>query len=162
MKLDEFTIRPIRPEDNAAMAEIIRVVMTSYGLDRPGSAIYDEEVATMAESYKRTGAAYFVAEREGEILAGGGIAPLEGGTADICELRKMYARPEARGLGLGRRLLETCLEAARDQGYRQCYIETISEMTDARRLYERNGFTQVCRQGETGHFVCDTSYVRDL
>ena len=159
----DFVIRPIRPEDNEGVADVIRTVMTSYGLDRPGSAMHDAEVNRMAEEYGQRGTAYFVAERDGKIWAGGGIAPLIAGEPGTCELRKMYSLPEARGIGLGKRLLETCLAAAKKMGYKRCYLETIAEMTDARRLYERSGFVQSrSAQGETGHFACDVWYVREL
>jgi len=159
----DYVIRPIRAEDDEAVASIIRTVMTSYGLDRPGSAMHDAEVSAMAAEYGQPGRAYFVAEKDGEIWAAGGVAPLEGGDAGTCELRKMYSRSEVRGIGLGKRLLETCLAAARELGYKRCYLETLSEMAEARRLYERSGFVRAREpRGDTGHFVCDIWYVREL
>ena len=88
---------------------------------------------------------------------------MAGGEPDVCELRKMYLRPEARGLGIGRAMLTRCLEMARQLGYKRMYLETRQTMREARRLYERNGFAPVGKPiGHTGHFGCDAWYVRDL
>ncbi|HWS72665.1 MAG TPA: GNAT family N-acetyltransferase, partial [Thermoanaerobaculia bacterium] len=80
-----------------------------------------------------------------------------------CELRKMYFRPEARGRGLGQLMLERCLTAARELGFRTCYLETLQSMGAARRMYEKNGFRQLAkRRGKTGHDTCDAFYERKL
>lgn len=159
----EIVLRPIAPADDAAVARIIRTVMPEFGADGPGFAIHDPEVAHMSRAYDLPGSAYFVAECGGEVLGGAGIAPLEAGDAAVCELRKMYFLPALRGRGAGQALIERCLKAARDLGYRQCYIETLANMHAAQRLYERNGFRPIpAPLGSTGHFGCDRYYLLDL
>ena len=74
---DTFHIRPIEPRDNTAMAAIIRSVMPEFGADGPGFAIHDAEVNTMYEAYAQPRSSYFVVERDGMVIGGGGIAPLE-------------------------------------------------------------------------------------
>ena len=96
-----FIIRPITPADNAAVAGVIRTVMPEFGADGPGFAIHDKEVGDMAAAYAQPGCAYFVVERNGRVCGGGGVAPLDDPEPGICELRKMYFLPEARGLGAG-------------------------------------------------------------
>jgi putative acetyltransferase len=97
------------------------------------------------------------------VSGGGGIAPLDGGAREVCELRKMYFLPELRGLGVGRRVLDRCLATARELGYRQCYLETLTGMDAAKRLYERTGFRRLDAPcGATGHFGCDAWYALDL
>jgi len=161
--LDETVIRRISAEDDHAIEGIIRSVMTSFDLDRTGSALHDPEVSEMAAAYSEPGHAYFVTELNGEIVAGAGIGPLAGGDGTICELRKMYALPLARGRGIGKKLLMLCLDEARKLGYRTCYIETIEQMTDARHLYMKVGFTRLDRpMGDTGHCACDMWYSLDL
>lgn len=83
-------IRPILPEDNAAIARIIRTVMPEFGASGKGFAIHDEEVDDMYAAYNRPRCAYFVCEDHDSIVGGGGIAPLEGGDSGTCELKKMY------------------------------------------------------------------------
>jgi putative acetyltransferase len=163
MTMSAFEIRPIRAEDDAAVASVIRTVMPEFGACGSGFAINDPEVDWMHRAYGAPRSAYFVVEREGRVCGGGGIAPLEGGDADTCELRKMYFLPELRGLGAGAALMARCLEAARGVGFRRCYIETLTGMDAAMRLYERTGFRRIdAPLGATGHGGCDRYYMLDL
>lgn len=158
-----ITIRPIQPNDSPALANIIRTVMPEFGASGPGFAIHDAEVNDMYKAYSRPRTAYFVCEIDGKVLGGGGVAPLDGGDPAICELKKMYFLPEARGKGRGREVLAKCLAAASAIGFRQCYLETFNTMKNAMALYERNGFKKIPGQlGSTGHFGCDTFYMRPL
>ena len=157
-----FTIRPIAARDDAAVAAIIRTVMPEFGADGPGFAIHDAEVGAMHAAYAKSGCAYFVVELEGKVHGGGGIAPLDGETG-VCELRKMYFLPELRGLGAGSALIIRCLDAARELGYRQCYLETLTGMDAAQRLYQKHGFARIpAAMGSTGHFSCNRFYLLDL
>ena len=160
---EAFSLRPITPADDAAMARIIRTVMPEFGAGGCGFAINDPEVDWMSKAYAAPRHAYFVLEQDGEVLGGGGIAPLEGGEAVTCELRKMYFLPEARGLGAGAAMMARCLDAARAAGFRQCYLETLTGMDAAMRLYERSGFRRIDGpMGNTGHGGCNTFYLREL
>jgi putative acetyltransferase len=168
-----YTIRPITPTDRKAVARLIRTVMPEFGAEGPGYAILDPEVDDMFTAYRGKRAAYWVVslvrgasplEQGGvEVVGGGGFAPLTGGDDQTCELRKMYFYANVRGLGLGQDVLTRTLEGARRAGYKRMYLETLARMTQARSLYERNGFTRLegpC--GKTGHFGCDAYYARDL
>jgi putative acetyltransferase len=157
-----FTIRPIESRDDAAVAAIIRAVMPEFGADGPGFAIHDAEVGAMHAAYAQSGCAYFVVELDGKVCGGGGVAPLDG-EADTCELRKMYFLPELRGRGAGDALMRQCLETARALGYRRCYLETLTGMDAAQKLYARHGFARIhAAMGATGHFSCDRFYLRNL
>ncbi|GHA73406.1 GNAT family N-acetyltransferase [Cognatilysobacter bugurensis] len=161
--MNAFEIRPIRADDDATIASIIRTVMPEFGACGAGFAINDPEVDWMHRAYNAPRSAYFVVEREDRVCGGAGIAPLEGGDADTCELRKMYFLPELRGLGAGAAMMSRCLQAARGFGFRRCYIETLTGMDAAMRLYERTGFRRVdASLGATGHGGCDRYYVLDL
>ena len=158
-----FTMRPIEPRDDAAVARIIRTVMPEFGADGPGFAIHDAEVDTMSSAYARPRCAYFVIEIDGEVQGGAGVAPLDAGDPDVCELRKMYFMPALRGLGAGRAAIERCIDAARAFGFRQCYLETLTGMDAAQKLYLANGFRRIPHSmGNTGHHSCDRFYLRDL
>jgi putative acetyltransferase len=160
---ENFLIRPITPGDNAAMAAIIRAVMPEFGADGPGFAIHDAEVDAMHESYSQPRSSYFVVERDGAVIGGAGVAPLEGGEPDVCELRKMYFLPAARGIGAGSAMMQRCLDAARADGFKRCYLETLTGMDAAQTLYRRSGFTALCSaMGGTGHHGCDRYFIRDL
>ena len=160
--------RPITPADDAAVAAIIRAVMPAFGADGPGFAIHDPEVDAMSAAYAVPGAAYFVVEDgAGRVIGGGGIAKLEGGPdaieGGVCELKKMYFLPEARGTGTGESLLRHCLKVAKDLGYRTCYLETLTGMDAAQKLYRKVGFQALCApMGNTGHHGCDRWFSMEL
>jgi putative acetyltransferase len=156
-------IRPIRPADDPAMAAIIREVMTSFGAYGPGYSINDPEVDAMSAHYPEPRAAFFVVLQGGRVLGGGGIGPLTGAEVDVCELRKMYFLPVLRGRGLGEKLLRRCLDAARERGYRRCYLETLTGMDAAMKLYTKTGFKPLCGPlGTTGHSGCNRYYLLEL
>ncbi len=159
----DFLIRPAEPRDDEALAAIIRSVMPEFGADGPGFALHDAEVDTMYEAYARPRRSYFVVERNDVVLGGGGVAPLEGGEADVCELRKMYFLPSARHIGAGAAMMQRCLDAGRRHGFRRCYLETLTGMDAAAALYRRSGFHPLrTPMGGTGHFSCDRFFLRDL
>ena len=156
-------IRPVRPSDNKAIASIIRTVMPEFGAGRSGTAINDAEVDSIYEAYTQPRTAYFVCEVDGKVVGGGGVAPLTDSKENICELRKMYFLPEGRGKGFGRKVLDSCVQAATDIGFDVCYLETFSTMHDAMALYEKRGFKKIqAPLGNTGHFACDQFYTIDL
>jgi putative acetyltransferase len=156
-------LRPIEPRDDAAVAAIIRQVMTEFGASGPGFAIHDAEVDHMCAAYRAPGCAYFVWERDGRVIGGAGVAPLAGGEAGTCELRKMYFLPEARGAGLGAAMLRQCLTSARLLGYRRVYLETLTGMDAAQKLYGSLGFQPLCGpEGATGHSGCNRFYALEL
>ncbi|MEP6634538.1 MAG: GNAT family N-acetyltransferase [Luteimonas sp.] len=158
-----FTIRPIETRDDAAIATIIRSVMPEFGAVGDGFAINDPEVDWMTRAYAAPRAAYFVVECEDIVVGGGGIAQLERGDGDTCELRKMYFLPEARGIGAGSALMTRCLAAARAAGFSRCYLETLRGMDAAMKLYERSGFNRIgAPRGQTGHGGCNTFYLLEL
>ena len=160
---DTFTLRPIEPRDDIAVAAIIRTVMPEFGASGPGFAIHDAEVDSMSAAYARPRSAYFVIALENKVIGGGGIASLENGPPDVCELRKMYFLREARGLGAGHALMLRCLDSARAHGFARCYLETLTGMDAAQALYARHDFIRLERpMGGTGHFSCDRFFIRDL
>lgn len=160
-----WILRPIRPADDAAIAATIREVMTEHRCSGEGFAIHDAEVQRMSAHYAAADTRYFVVEHAREVLGGAGFARLAGSGPDaaICELRKMYFRPQTRGLGLGRALLELLLDEMRTAGYRRCYLETTSWMQRAQQLYRRCGFQPLPgAMGATGHHGCNAFFARDL
>jgi putative acetyltransferase len=163
MSTRPFDLRPIRSEDDASIAAIIRAVMPEFGADGPGFAIHDPEVNQMSLAYAGSRCAYYVVEIEGHVVGGGGIAPLQGGDVSMAELRKMYFLQQARGLGAGSALLRHLLSIAKKVGFSQVYLETLTGMDAAQRLYTHIGFRRLEKQlGATGHFGCNRYYLLDL
>lgn len=163
MSVSDWLFRPIRPDDDAAVARLIRAVMPEFGAVGPGFAITDPEVDGMSAAYARPRHAYYVLTHEERVVGGGGIAPLIGADPTVCELRKMYFLPEARGRGLGEQMLRRCVTFAREAGFRTVYLETLTGMDAAMRLYERLGFQpREGPLGATGHCGCNRFYTLAL
>ena len=158
-----YEIRLIQPQDNPALKDIIHMVMPEFGAGGPGFAIHDPEVEAMFEKYSQSRHAYFVVMREGRVLGGAGLAPLEGVDEPICELQKMYFLPELRGSGAAADLLAICLQKAKELGFQSCYIETLKNMSAAQKLYLKSGFEYIPESmGRTGHFGCNTFLLKSL
>jgi len=154
-----FSLRPIEARDNTAVAHLIRTVMTEFGAIGKGFSIEDPEVDNMADAYANDRSAYYVLTADDRIVGCGGIAPLAGGAPPVCELKKMYFHPEARGHGWGKRLVERLEQAARERGFDTVYLETLARMESANHLYRQLGFSQIDGAvGCTGHSGCDLFY----
>ena len=162
--MENLRIRAIQKRDDSALTRIIRKALGEFDADRPGFASHDPETRAMYAAYRaRRRAFYVVVTSTGQVVGGGGIAPLGGGRPGTCELRKMYFLRSIRGRGMGRRLLRRCLRRAKALGYAQCYLETLARMKAARRLYESEGFREIpAPRGKTGHFGCDAWYLKRL
>jgi putative acetyltransferase len=159
----KFIIRRIEERDDKAVQKIIETVMTEFGAVGQGFSIMDTEVKSMFESYTNDSSAFFVVEIDDKIAGGAGIAQLEGNDENICELKKMYIMPNARGKGAGKKLIEECLKAAKDLGYKFCYLETLSNMKSANILYEKYGFKRLPNPlGNTGHFGCNKLFLKEI
>jgi putative acetyltransferase len=161
----DIVFRPILPEDDEAVARLIRSVMTEYNCTDEGYSIHDPELDTMYENFNRDRAIYWVVihPTTGGIAGGGGIGPLTGAEAGTCELKKMYFYPELRGFGLGKRMVLQCLDAARKMGFRTCYLETVDRMKRANKLYQKMGFRRLdAPMGNTGHVSCEGWYAREI
>ncbi len=153
--MKNWVIRLIKKEDNQAVAKLIRSVFDEMEIPKVGTAYEDPYLDLMFEEYNKPKSAYFVVENEGEIVGCAGIAALENGDPKISELQKMYFLPETRGLGIGSKMMETCLEEARKFGFEKCYIETMPFMHAAQKLYKKSGFEYLdAPLGNTGHSSC--------
>ncbi len=99
------------------------------------------ELATLPGAYAPPGGAVWLAYVAGALAGCVGFRPHEGERA--CEMKRLWLRPAYRKLGLGRRLTETCIEAARGAGYRTICLDTLSFMDVARALYASLGFHEI-------------------
>ena len=148
-------IRDLEPADNIAIASVIRDTLTEFGANRPGTVYFDPTTDDLFSLFRKKGSYYQVAMIDGVIVGGGGIYPSDGLPGNTCELVKMYLLPSARGLGLGKKMIAACLENAKQMGYQQVYLETMPELKDALKTYEKFGFTYLDGPlGNTGHFGC--------
>ena len=159
----EVVIRQIKEEDNPLIASVIRASLAEFGANKPGTVFFDETTDHLYELFQQPGTLYLIAEVEDSILGGAGIYPSPGLPDRTCELVKMYLRPQARGKGLGKLLIDKCLQFAKSFGYDQVYIETMPELKKAVSVYEKFGFEYLNGPlGNTGHFGCDIWMLKQL
>ena len=161
--MNHIVIREIQKRDNPAIATIVRTVLIEMGAPKVGTAYADLHLDFLFETYSEPKSVYFVIENNEKIIGGAGIGPLENEENSICELQKMYFLPEARGIGLGTQMMERCLKAAKDFGYKKCYLETLPTMLAAQKLYQKAGFEYLCEPlGVTGHTSCPVWMLKEL
>lgn len=159
----EMIFRPIEARDNIAIAEIIRNSFRENKIDHlEGVSLHDPELERLSEVYNQPASGYWVAEANGRIVGGAGIAPLSG-EKGTCEMQKLYFRSDVKGMGMGRRMIAFIIAQATAMGYQSCYLETLDELKDAVRLYEAFGFRHLAeRMGDTGHNSCGICMLRKL
>jgi len=161
--MNTWKIREIKSKDNQQVKELVRSVLVEMGVPKVGTAYEDKALDDMTQTYDSERMTYFVVEENSKVIGGAGIAPLTGEEAKICELQKMYFLPEARGRGIGMKMINQCLDFGSAQGFEKCYIETLPYMENARKLYHKNGFEVIEKPlGDTGHYNCTVYMVKDL
>ena len=148
-------IRAIKASDNEELAALLRSILIEMGVPKVGTAYADEALDCMYETYDVDQAEYFVIEEDGKLLGGAGIAALANYNGPVCELQKMYISASLRGKGVGKQLMDVCLNFAKTSGFEQVYIETMPYMEAAQKLYKRSGFEYIDGpMGSTGHSAC--------
>lgn len=159
----QFTITPITPQLDETVRDIIKKVGTEFGAIGDGFGPSDDEVNNMSAHYpEENRCGYWVVMMNGNVVGCGGIAPFNGSDT-VCELRKLFLLPDCRGLGIGKALTEHCLSFARQQQYQQCYLDTLTNMDSAIRLYKKLGFEQLTTpMPGTEHNGCDVWMLKDL
>jgi putative acetyltransferase len=153
----DYIIRKIEEKDNRQLAVVIRNTLAEFGANKPGTVFFDDSTDNLYQVFKNCPrSVYYVVTKDEKILGGGGIYPTDGLPADTCELVKMYLLSEARGQGLGKLLIEKCLQFAKSEGYKNVYLETMPELKNALKVYEKLGFQYLDKpMGNSGHFGCD-------
>ena len=155
-------IRPLTPQDDAAIAAVIRDVSAEYGLTPDkGFSVADKTLDCLSEVYQAQDAQYWVIEYQGKVVGGAGVAALAG-NAGVCELQKMYFSRAIRGQGMAKKLTRQCIEFAKQHGYQSMYLETTAVLVEALALYEKLGFTHCQHLGQTGHDACEIAMIMSL
>ena len=159
----DLQLRKICPDDNPAIAAIVRSSLEEFSANQPGTAYYDESIDHLSDSFEAPRHAYFVAVLDKKVIGGGGIFPTKGLPEDICELVKMYLLPEARGRGIGKRIIHACITEALSMGYQKIYLETMDELSQAVQVYEKLGFKKLSEPlGDSGHYNCKIWMLKEI
>ena len=139
MTSSTFTLRDPRPGDMGWVVHRQTVLYAQeYGWNNEFEALAAEIAAKFIREFDPRWERCWIAEREGQAIGSVFVVKQDDTTA---KLRMLYVDSGARGLGLGSRLVDECLQFARQVGYRRMVLWTNSVLTDARRIYERAGFT---------------------
>ena len=118
-------------DDVELVRKLFREYAAGLGVDLSFQG-FDEEVAALPAGYD----VLFVAGSEGCV----GVRPFSGG---ICEMKRLYVRPSARGTGLGKKLAEAAIAHARTLGYATMRLDTMPAMGAAQALYASLGFVEI-------------------
>jgi len=136
--LPMIEIAPARfPEDRAAVIAIFREYIASVSVNLEFQD-YESEFATLPGKYAAPEGCLLLAWKQGEVV---GCVALRQVDANRCEMKRVYVRPPARGVGLGQKLVQAILAQARTAGYARICLDVLPEFAAARHLYETFGFT---------------------
>jgi len=137
--------------------DIVRTLLREYAAALPVDLDFQDfeaEVATLPGKYARPQGRLLLARSDGRVLGCIGMRALNG---TDCEMKRLYVRPDARGLQLGRQLVERLCEEARNAGYTRMFLDTLPTMEAAQRLYAQLGFEET--QAYVFNPVAGTKYM---
>lgn len=134
-------VDPVRtPAELAA----VRVLLEAYAASLPVDLSYQDfggEMAALPGEYAPPcGGLWLARDQGGEAVGCIALRTLEG---DVCEMKRLYLNPSARGSGLGRKLAETAIRYARTIGCREIRPDTLPSMKAAAQMYLRMGFLRI-------------------
>lgn len=136
------------PKDVETVRTLFREYEAWLGFDLCFQGFADE-LKSLPGKYSLPEGRLFLASEEGQSL---GCVALRKLDDDICEMKRLYVRPAARGRGLGNHLIEKVIEAARLIGYKKLRLDTHPEkMGKAVSLYESHGFRQIAPYYDNPH-----------
>jgi putative acetyltransferase len=158
-----MNIRKIKKEDNLLLAKMIRAVFEEHDAPRMGTVYSDPTTDNLYNLFQAGRSVLWVAELDSEIVGCCGIYPTEGLPQKCAELVKFYLHEKSRGQGIGRKLMEKCIESAKEFQYTTIYLESFSQFSKAIVIYEKQGFeTLGAPMGNSGHTSCNIWMIKKL
>jgi len=148
-------VRKVEKKDEPILAGIIRAVFEEHDAPRRGTVYADPTTDHLFDLFDCNGAVLWVAVLKNEIVGCCGIYPTDGLPNHTAELVKFYLSPHARGLGVGKKLMELSIQSAKQLGYQELYLESMPAFSKAVKLYTQLGFKKLEKaMGNSGHTSC--------
>ncbi|HTU34974.1 MAG TPA: helix-turn-helix domain-containing GNAT family N-acetyltransferase [Candidatus Acidoferrum sp.] len=143
-----YLLRQHQPGDMGWVVERQGILyVREYGWDETYEALAAEIVAQFIRNYDFKRERCWIAEKDGVRV--GAVFAVKG-SEEVAKLRLLHVEPEARGLGIGKRLVEECVRFARQAGYKKITLWTSSILTAARHIYGQVGFRLVREESQHG------------
>ncbi len=159
----DYKIRKMIPQDNSAVAALIRDNLKKHSLDIPGTVYFDPHIDNLYDFYsvgiKR--GYYVLTDAEDNVVGGIGFDEFTPFPA-CAELQKLYLADSVKGIGLGYRLISFVEDKMIEAGFNASYLETHHNLKAAIHIYEKSGYSQINRPKKVAHGAMDHFYYKKL
>jgi len=156
-------IRPVEEKDNEALAGMIRKVFEEHDAPQKGTVYSDPTTDNLYLLFQTPRSVLWVAEMNGSTIGCCGVYPTKGLSVNYAELVKFYLCKEARGKGIGKELMERCIQSAKEFKYTQLYLESLPHFSRAVQMYEKQGFVRLDQPlGKSEHTACNIWMIKEL
>lgn len=157
------SIRTIKQNDNHELAKMIRQVFIEHNAPQIGTVFSDSTTDHLFELFRDENSILWVLEIDDRAVGCCGLFPTPGLPVKCVELVKFYISNDARGNGYGLKLMNKCLESAKELGFESVYIESLPEYAKAINMYIQAGFKQLNHAlGNSGHTACDLWFLKEI
>ena len=134
---------PASDADWSDVRQLMQEYATGLGVDLCFQD-FERELASLPGAYAAPRGNLLLARVDGAAAGCCALRPLDAvDYANACEMKRLFVRPQFRGLGLGRRLAEEIMDAARLAGYASILLDTLDDMETARAMYQELGFVEI-------------------
>jgi ribosomal protein S18 acetylase RimI-like enzyme len=139
MKTDNFEITFATEDDIPSIKKLFQEYAQAIGIDLYFQN-FDEELAGLPGRYVPPDGALLIAKSSGKAC---GCVALRKFDDQVCEMKRLYVKPEFRKHGLGKDLVERIISEAKNRGYKVMRLDTLATMQSAIKLYKSFGFHEI-------------------
>jgi putative acetyltransferase len=158
-----LVLRQIDKPDNLLLAKIIREAFDEHDAPKYGTVYSDPTTDNLFDLFQTPKSILWVAVLDSQIIGCCGLYPTKGLNNDCTELVKFYLSKEARGKGIGKKLMHKCIDSAKEFGFTQLYLESLPQFANAINMYEKSGFIRLKNPlGDSKHKTCSIWMLKDL